>query len=162
MTYEVTRLNRVPSPDGMRRAVPDTSDQADKPQILVIDQDPHPVPASVMAVLVRDEPGQPFHRELVEIVKHRRRIAPPEVTTPSDQEPIQVHHQVIDGQQQPSPGGVGPDAVLKPSDRTVRRPSTQKIPALTGKALHPAVMETQEIEARRTVALSDGMIMWQE
>lgn len=93
-------------------AVPDTSDQADKPQVLMIDQDPHPVPAPMMAVLVRDEPGQPFHRELVEIVKHRRGVAPPEIATPSDQEPVQVYYHVIDAQQQPPPGSIGPDAVL--------------------------------------------------
>lgn len=50
----------------MHLAVPDTSYQSDQPQVVMIDQDPQAVAASVMAVLVRDETGQPFLHELVD------------------------------------------------------------------------------------------------
>src|SRR5664280_1782286 len=126
----------------MRRPVPDASHQADKPQSLVIDQNPQPVTPSVVAVLVRDEPGQPFHRELVEVVEHRGRVPVPEIGTPSDQEPIQVPYDVLDGQHQQPSGGVGPETILEPSDRALRGPSTQKVPSLAGEALHPAMVET--------------------
>src|SRR5664279_1818953 len=132
MTYLVTRLNCVSSPVGMRRPVPDASHQADKPQSLVIDEDPQPVSPSVVAVLVRDEPSQPFHRELVEVVKHRGRVPVPEIGTPSDQEPIQVPYDVLDGQHQQPSCGVGPETILEPSDRALRGPSTQKVPSPCG------------------------------
>jgi hypothetical protein len=143
--FSLIRLNHIPSHGGMRRAVTDTSDQLDEPEIVVVDEDPKAIVAPMVAVLGRDEAGHALQDEQVEVVKDRRRVPSCEVTPPADEEAVDPFHDDLDRQQRPPPGGLLADPVLGPSKRTLRRPSRTEVPPLAGEALHSPVMEAQEI-----------------
>jgi hypothetical protein len=94
VTFSITRLNRVPSPDGVHRAGSYASRQACEPQV-VVPHDQVPEVATAVAVLLRDEPREAFGHELVEVVKRPGRVAVGEVAAPSRQEPIETLHDLF-------------------------------------------------------------------
>jgi hypothetical protein len=144
--FSLTRLNHIPSPDGMRRAKPDASDESDNSKVLIVDEDTQAVVAPVVTVLLRDEAGQPLHHELVEVVEHRRRIPFGKVATPPHQVSVQVFSHEGDGKHLPPAGGVRPDRILGSPHCSLGGPSSTKVRSLAGEALYSAMVEPEKIE----------------
>jgi len=96
---------------------------------------PQAVVATVVAVLFRDEAGEPLHDELVEVVEHGGRVAKGKVTTPSPEQQVEAFHDALDVRRQQPAGSLCPDALLGPPYCTLRGPTGAEVPALAGEAL---------------------------